>query len=176
MAALKCTSCGKQFYGTKCPTCGSAGAPVPASAGAKNALALLFGIGVTGFIVWTLFLKSDAPYRPAQPATVAQSSPVYSVTASILYGEYSANEVAADNKYKDRVIAVSGIIQNIGKDVLDNPYIVVGGHGILDGVQCTFPPNPNSPVASVHKGQSVTVKGKVAGKMGNVLLNECQFQ
>lgn len=93
--------------------------------------------------------------------------------ADQLYSEYSANEVAADMKYRGQVIEVSGTIQDIGKDILDNAYIVIGGDGFLDGVQCTFLKNQQSSVASLSKRQHVTVKGEVAGKMGNVLVNKC---
>jgi hypothetical protein len=71
---------------------------------------------------------------------------------------------------------VSGVIRNIGKDIMGGAYIVIGGSGFLDGVQCTFTKSENPSVARLSKGESVTVKGQVGGKMGNVLLNKCTFQ
>jgi len=100
----------------------------------------------------------------------------YTLSANQLYSEYNNNEVAADSKYKGKVIIVTGTIQDIGKDILDDAYIVIGGGGFLDGVQCTFTKGEQSSVARLSKRQQVRVKGKVAGKMGNVLVNKCSLQ
>ena len=45
------------------------------------------------------------------------------ISAADLMRQYLANEVAADINYKDKTILVSGIIQNVGKDILDTPYV-----------------------------------------------------
>lgn len=101
----------------------------------------------------------------------------YRLSANQLYSEYESNEVAADSKYKGRVVVVSGTIQNIGKDIMDDAYIVIGGEGFLDGIQCMFTKGQQSSVARLSKGQHVTVKGEVSGKMlGNVLVNKCTLQ
>lgn len=100
----------------------------------------------------------------------------YTLSANQLYDEYDSNEVAADTKYKGTVVIVSGRIHNIGKDVMSQAYIIIGGSGFLDGVQCTFTQSQESAIANLSKGQEVTVKGEVAGKMGNVVINKCSLQ
>jgi hypothetical protein len=112
---------------------------------------------------------------PPPPESVANSTPTDTLSADDLYSQYNANEVAADAKYKGKVVDVYGVIRDIGKDILGSPYVVLGGQGFLDGVQCTFPRADDSPVAHVTKGQFVSIRGRVSGKMGNVLVNECQF-
>jgi len=107
---------------------------------------------------------------------VQSQAPSYTLSANQLYSEYNSNEVAADSKYKGKVVIVSGTIQDIGKDIMDDAYIVIGGGGFLDGVQCTFTKGEQSSVARLSKGQQVRVKGEVAGKMGNVLVNKCSLQ
>jgi hypothetical protein len=107
---------------------------------------------------------------------VQSQAPSYTLSANQLYREYDSNEVAADAKYKGKVVIVSGTIQDIGKDIMDDAYIVIGGGGFLDGVQCTFTKGEQSSVARLSKGQQVTVKGEVAGKMGNVLINKASLQ
>lgn len=107
---------------------------------------------------------------------VQSQTPSYTLTAEQLYREYDSNEVSADAKYKGKVIIVSGTIQAIGKDIMDDAYIVIGGRGFLDGVQCTFTKGQLSSVARLSKGQRVTVKGEVAGKMGNILVNKASLQ
>ncbi|MEE8404938.1 MAG: hypothetical protein V3S17_06070, partial [candidate division Zixibacteria bacterium] len=110
------------------------------------------------------------------PEVVELETIKFKLKADQLYGEYSANEVAADMKYRGQVIEVSGRIQEIGKDILDNAYIVIGGDGFFEGVQCTFLSNQQLSVAKLSKGQHVTVKGEVAGKMGSVLVYKCTLK
>ncbi len=107
---------------------------------------------------------------------VQSQAPSYTLTANQLYSEYKANEVAADAKYKGRIVVVSGTIQNIGKDIMDSAYVVIGGQGFLDGVQCMFTKGQESSVARLSKGEPVTAKGEVSGKMGSVLLKKCSLQ
>jgi hypothetical protein len=107
---------------------------------------------------------------------VQSQAPSYTLSANQLYSEYNSNEVAADSKYKGKVVIVTGTIQDIGKDIMDDAYIVIGGGGFLDGVQCTFTKGEQSSVARLSKGQQVRVKGEVSGKMGNVLVNKCSLQ
>lgn len=107
---------------------------------------------------------------------IQSKAPAYTVTAKSLFAEYKANEVAADAKYKGKVVIVSGVIQDIGKDIADQAYIVIGGEGFLDGVQCTFTESQNASVARLSKGQKVTVKGEVQGKMGNVQMSNCSLE
>ena len=90
--------------------------------------------------------------------------------------EYENNEVSADAKYKGKIVIVSGKIQDIGKDIMDEPYIVIGGEGFLDGVQCSFAKSQESSIARLSKGQNVKVKGKVSGKMGNVQIENSSLQ
>ena len=107
---------------------------------------------------------------------VANSQTDYVITADSLYQAYNENQVAADAKYGNKIIRVSGYIQMIGKDVMDIAYLVIGGEGFLDGVQCMFPESQENLVASVSKGQYVTLKGRVSGQVfGNVVVRNCTF-
>ncbi|MCP1752043.1 OB-fold putative lipoprotein [Bradyrhizobium elkanii] len=116
-------------------------------------------------------LDTDSDTRQVQ-----SQSPSYTLSADQLYYDYNANEVSADAKYKGKVVVVSGAIQNIGKDILGSAYITVGGKGFLDGAQCTFTKAEESSVARLVKGQRVSVKGEVSGKMGHVQINKCSLQ
>ena len=107
---------------------------------------------------------------------ISVATPDYVLSANKLFKEYDKNSVAADAKYEDKIVVVSGTIQSIGKDIMDTAYLVIGGSGFLDGVQCTLPRGQEGLVARVSKGQYVTLKGKVSGQiMGNVIVNNCSF-
>ncbi len=133
---------------------------------------------IASFVVLTAFLvlawgstDTDTDTQKIESQDVS-----FTLPANQLYSEYDANEVAADTKYKGKVVIVTGTIQDIGKDILDDAYIVIGGRGFLDGVQCMFTKGEQSSVAQLSKGQQVRVKGEVAGKLGNVLVKKSILQ
>ncbi len=128
---------------------------------------------LVGFLIILAVGSTDTE---EETVAVKEQAASYTVSANAIYSEYESNEVAADSKYKGKVIIVTGVIQDIGKDILDKAYIVVGGQGFLDGVQCAFAESQNSVIAQLSKGKSVKVKGKVNGKRGNVQLEKCSLQ
>lgn len=123
-----------------------------------------------------IFLGAGSSETDSAADKVASEESAYNLTSEQLHGEYEANKVAAESKYKDKVVTITGPIQSIGKDVVDTAYLVIGGSG-LNGVQCMFPKDQESAISQLSKGQIVTAKGKVSGQpLGNVLLNSCNLQ
>jgi len=106
-----------------------------------------------------------------------QSTPsgadIESVEASALAKQYKANEVAADGKYKGRVLRVSGRVVDIKKDILDQPYVLLKGVGTIEGVQCFFSKKQEKELSNLEKGTQITVSGKCDGLLLNVLLKNC---
>ena len=93
------------------------------------------------------------------------------ISAADLYRAYKANEVAADGAYKGKLLAVSGTVHNVGKDILGTPYVA------LDDalqVQCMFSPDQKAELADLRPGQSVVVEGKCDGFLIEVILRDCR--
>ncbi len=101
-----------------------------------------------------------------------QPQAIIEITASQLYSEYKANEIAADQKYKGKMLKVTGVVSSIGKDIFGSPYVVLTGGGEYEvwGVQCTFSSTYEPQLAKLTKGQQVTVTGKCKGYLINVSL------
>lgn len=112
------------------------------------------------------------PPTPPTPPTIDAK-----VSAKELFKAYENNEIAADGRYKGKLLEVSGKIDNIGKDLLDTPYITleVGEFQIM-GVQAFFDDDSLSKLASLSKGQGVTLQCRCDGKFGNVMLKECALR
>jgi len=109
-------------------------------------------------------------------AAAEQQKAATKVTALALAGAYKDNEVAADATYKGQIVEVSGTVDTIGKDVLDTPYITLAtGQYSFESVQCMFAKSDEPQLATVTKGQSITLRGEVSGKMGNVLVRGCSI-
>jgi hypothetical protein len=106
--------------------------------------------------------------------TVA-NEPEIAVHATQLLADYKANEVAADERYKGKVIQVTGYVDSIGKDILDSMYVTLkaGGRYEFASVQCFFPKKDKDQLSQLRKGQAVTITGRCQGKMMNVLLKGC---
>ena len=48
------------------------------------------------------------------------------VSATQIVNEYDNNEIAADSRYKDKYVRISGVANDIGKDILDSMYVTIG--------------------------------------------------
>lgn len=119
---------------------------------------------------------TNAVANPA-PVVQAPAQPTIIVTADKIMSDYTANEVSADAKYKNNTVQVSGIVDSIGKDIMDTPYISLhtGGEYSFSVVQCMFAKSDEPALSNVSKGQSITLIGQVTGKLGNVILNGCRI-
>ena len=110
-------------------------------------------------------LEDDAP------SIDSGTEPVLSVNSKTLYKDYSDNEIAADDKYKGKIIQVNGTIRDIGNDIMDDAYVTLIGDEFFGDIQCYF--NDKSNVVDLKKGQRITVVGYCDGLFINVLLKNC---
>lgn len=95
------------------------------------------------------------------------------ITARQLFKEYEENEVLADRNYKGKYLYVEGVIDDIGKDILDDIYVVLKTNNLMFGVQCYI--DDEELVAKLKKGMKVTFYGKCDGKLGTVWMKDCQL-
>jgi hypothetical protein len=94
-------------------------------------------------------------------------------TASNLYDDYNANEVAADEKYKSKLIEVTGKIERISKDIFNDPYVTLmaGDYAV---VQCSF--KETKQLSRLVKGDRITIIGSCTGKMAMIVgLSDCKI-
>jgi len=92
--------------------------------------------------------------------------------AENLFYAYNENEIKADQNYKGERFYVEGKIKDFGKDILDDPYITLET-GEIFSVQCML--NDENIALDLKKGQKVTFLGTCSGKLGNVLMKDCDF-
>lgn len=107
-----------------------------------------------------------------------KEEPAISVTALKMAAEYKENEVAADAKYKDKLVEISGTVDTIGKDALDTPFIAFeteNQYEIINRIQCMFGRNDVEALSSVSKGQKITLQGEVSGALGNIIVRDCKI-
>ena len=98
------------------------------------------------------------------------------ITASNLFTVYEKNEIKAEQVYKGKKVEITGIIDSIGTDILDNPYVKLssGEKYSMTGVQCFFEDKDEiEKVANLNTGETVTIIGIVDGKLLNIFIKNC---
>lgn len=133
-----------------------------------HVLTLLLVVSAAVFLAWRHYGRSDT-------LSISEAT-AFPITAEQLYHSYNENEVAADRQYKENVLAVTGTVGEIGKDILNGPYVIlqVGGGG---AVQCSFGKEEEEDLALLKPGQQVTIKGRCSGRtLGVIGVKECLLQ
>lgn len=104
-----------------------------------------------------------------------KSENVIKITASDLMDAYNKNEVKADNLYKDKKLKITGTVDSIGKDVLDDTYVCLksGDEYSLDSVQCYVVKESMDKAAELKKGDKITITGICDGGSLNVVVKKC---
>lgn len=80
------------------------------------------------------------------------------IDATELYDAYQNNEIAATKEYKGKKLNIKGTILDFDQDLISkNPIIRLDGNGIW-GINCEFTKDTADEIASLSKGQSITIK------------------
>ena len=100
------------------------------------------------------------------------------VSATQIVNEYDNNEIAADSRYKDKYVRISGVANDIGKDILDSMYVTIGEGADFElrSVQAFFPDEDEGALAGLRKGSRITVVCRIEGLMLNVLGRDCVLE
>ncbi|MCZ7649518.1 MAG: OB-fold putative lipoprotein [Planctomycetota bacterium] len=133
---------------------------------------ILIGVIVFG-VLFVLYLAGSAMKR--QESSVKSEEPAARLLATKIMAEYEANEVGADARYKDKVVEVTGEVNHVGKDLFNDPYVTLKTDNVLLSVQCFFKEKDAGQLGSLSKGLRVNIRGRCDGKMGNVILKDCEL-
>jgi hypothetical protein len=89
--------------------------------------------------------------------------------------EYDRNEVAADLAYKDKWIEISGVVDDVKKDITSAIYVTLLPELRARKLQCFFSNAWVARIAALEHGRPVRIRGTVRGLMENVLLKDCEI-
>ncbi len=126
-------------------------------------------------------MGEDEPQRP-NPANeaagiAALQSSALPVTATELQQAYEANEAAAQDRYGNRVLAVTGEIESIDLDFSDNPVIRLKTSDRFSDAMIRLVEGDAHHAASLAKGQKITVICRELTEiMGSPSLGDCALQ
>ncbi len=182
MALKACRECKKDIStdAKVCPSCGKK-SPHGASNIVKYGggfLAVMFGLPVmVGFCGALARGGSSASSGTAHAAEqAALPVPPIEIDARNLWAAYNANEVAADNAYKGRVLAVTGEVSSIDKDMFDDVVLKLDTGKMFNDVHATLEKSEAGAAAALRKGTRVMVICKGKGMvMRSPMLEDCVF-
>lgn len=94
---------------------------------------------------------------------VANAKDVRRYSAETLIRDYRNNEAAADQKYKDKIFEVTGLVDAVAKRG-SNYEVTISkdGNSVISSVACEFS-DPKG-VSSLRQGEYVTIRGIGNGK------------
>ena len=104
-----------------------------------------------------------------KPALNIEKAKAITIEASALFDEYSANEKAANAKYIDKVLEVSGEVTNVSKNAEGLTVIMLKTNDLMFGVNCTM----EEKEVECKAGDTLTLKGICTGYLTDVVLIRC---
>lgn len=118
---------------------------------------------VIGGAYYYTFVYSKTHHRDAQ----AESSII--ITADSLSSAYQTNEQAANARFLNKAIEVTGTIISIGKDQENHTTILIGQPDAFSNVSITL---ASAKPIQQKVGDKITLKGICTGNLSDVIINE----
>ena len=142
---------------------------------------VIFSAVIAGAVIGVLYVVDNETAATPTPTVNITPAPtptceagVICVTASKLCDDYDANEIAADNQYKGKVIEVFGKIESI-ESFLDEAYLTLDC-GWFSYVWCYFDKADEDKLIHVVEGDYVKIRGMGAGEAVIDLLNQPKLE
>jgi hypothetical protein len=107
----------------------------------------------------------------------ADAPPALTVAPGELTKDYNADEADADKRYKDKVLEISGVIQEgflSAPDAVERDVSVEGDEP-THFIFCRFVASAAPRVTNLTKGQQIKLRGKCAGMRMPVFLIDCEL-
>ncbi len=101
---------------------------------------------------------------------------VVEVTVEEFLSAYEADEEAADAKFTDKILKLTGVVGRIEvKDMLDIYCIILTSaeRNLLQNVRCMFDKEHGDDLSELKKGETVTVQGKFDGSIVDIRMRNC---
>ncbi len=134
-------------------------------------LRLKYGIIVLSLLISVLLIYG---LFFCQPGTKILPPPDVSITAPALADSFDNAEGHADSLYLYKDISVTGVLQRLHKNG-SGPYVatLTGGVSGKTDIDCTLDSLYESFPVRLNIGDSVTIRGRCAGRSLNVILVQC---
>lgn len=173
----KCRSCQKEIdsKATKCPNCRTDQRNWFRRHPILTGILVLFVLGIFGSASGGSKSATDMQSNNTVETTQQEQEAV-TVDAATLVGEFDKNKLAANDKYKGKLVQTTGIIKNISNDVTGNYFLSLNPtneqYYFGTTIACYF--TDKSELTSLSNGESITVHGTMQEMtLGIVAMKDC---
>jgi hypothetical protein len=129
----------------------------------KALLVLLPVLILLSVALWAIY-----EYRKPHADAGDKTTNIY-ITAPDLYNDFAKNETTANAKYLDKIIEVTGTINDI-QTANGALIVMLNANQMMGGISCKMFDVKNN---SFQNGEKIIVKGKCAGFLSDVNLVDC---
>ncbi len=123
--------------------------------------------------VWAAALAGCASERPAQDRRIYAASPVAKMSADVLWKDYAADAGAADRKYREQVIEISGAPTVVPAAGADAAYVMFAQKDTIGVRANLLDDDAGKILKAAAESKRITLKCYCAGLSGNVVLKSC---
>jgi hypothetical protein len=111
-------------------------------------------------------------YQKAPPDIRKQEG--VEIAAVNLLKEFQENETAANAKYVDKVLVVTGTVTGVQTDSSGQATVYLQTNDLLSAVTCSFYKDDEG-VKNIKTGATARVKGVCTGMLSDIVLNKCSL-
>ena len=149
---------------------------------AAMAAVIVGAVVLAGGIVAAVLLfggRKDQPSATqpadAKPAPVVLPGPAIEASATDMLVMFKDKQAEAEEKYKGRVVDVTGSVFQKGDNLAGERAITLEGgtQSKFAGVRCVFPPANYFQLDEVERGENVTIRGRFDALVSDVVLRDC---
>lgn len=100
------------------------------------------------------------------------------INAMDLVASFEEDETKALSTYKGKIYDISGVIEEIGSDLLDRPFVTLGkegGVGLEGGALCKFDITKSDEISKLNVGETITIRGKIDSFLLKVTVTDCEL-
>jgi hypothetical protein len=174
---VACRACGNQVS-TEAKACPRCGAPPKhlhvariIAGGISTVLLVMVVVSAVGAAdkatedVRTAPRRSEPAAAPARAAAAPAPTPApvppaqaINVSAEQLRRDYEVNEVSADERYRGKVLLVTGLVTAVKKDVLDEPFVELSTGNQFMSVHARFAVGSDGVLREFLRGDKIVVR------------------
>jgi hypothetical protein len=123
----------------------------------------------SGIVLCVVVVAATAFYLYQKPRTsLADVTPDYVLSAKELYAAFQQDEKKASRKFVEKVIEITGTVDNVQVTDSTISLLLVGGD--MGGINCSVRKNLQGGETTPLKGATVKVKGKCVGFLMDVTI------
>ncbi len=126
-------------------------------------------------------MPEPEPVLEAEPEPAPELEPdpttgIIAATVAELHSAYRADEVAADAKFMNKILKVTGVVDKIVVEAVHDIYYIILASAEKKkawNVRCMFDKGHGPELKQLTTGQTMTVQGKYDGYKINILIRDC---